>query len=432
MQASQRTEHNHALEHAINIANESSLPLIVYFGITDNFPEANLRHYRFMLEGLKEVKDSLKSRGIRLVSTHESPKIGAVRLSKRASLVVVDRGYLKIQKQWRTYVASHIDCPLLQVETDVIVPVESASNKEEYSAATLRRKINRQLDKYLVPVSENTPTKDSFSLEFDFDSLDISDANEVLSQLNIDRSVFAVTSYTGGTNQARKRLDNFLDNKLDSYKDLKSDPEFDITSGLSPYLHFGQISPLRIAISVLSADSLSRQDFLEELIVRRELSMNFVNYNHYYYEFRALPEWAQNTLFEHTNDPRDYLYSIDELEKAKTHDKYWNAAQKEMVITGKMHGYMRMYWGKKIIEWTENPETAFKFALYLNNKYELDGRDPNGFAGVAWCFGKHDRPWPERRIYGNVRYMSSSGLERKFNMGKYVARVGNLDGRKTI
>jgi len=427
MQASQRAEYNHALEQAINIANESSLPLTVYFGITDSFPEANLRHYNFMIEGLKEVKNSLESTGIRFIVIHQSPEIGAVSLSKRASLVVTDRGYLKIQKQWREYVASHIDCPLIQVETDVIVPVERASDREEYSAATLRRKINPKLDQYLESVSEHVPQKDSFSLQLDFDALDISDINQALSHLNIDRSVPSLNGFHGGTSQAKKHLEYFLNKNFDYYKDQKSDPAIEVTSGLSPYLHFGQISPLQVALAVLSRDSASKEGFLDELIVRRELSVNFVNYNSNYDRFEALPEWAQRTLFEHSNDSRDYYYPLEDLENAKTHDQYWNAAQREMVITGKMHGYMRMYWGKKILEWTKNPEVAFHNALYLNNKYELDGRDPNGFAGVAWCFGKHDRPWSERKIYGNVRYMSYAGLERKFDMASYLSRIGRLE-----
>lgn len=380
-----------------------------------------------MLEGLREVKASLESRGIRFVVRYESPEIGTIRLSQRASLVVVDRGYLKIQKQWREYVVSHIDCPMVQVETDVIVPVESASNKEGYSAATLRSKMNRLLDQYLVSITGNVLNKDPFSIQFDFDTLDISDINQALSRLDIDKSVLPVNGFHGGTSQAKKHLEYFLNKNLDYYKNRKSDPAADVTSSLSPYLHFRQISPLQVALEVLSRDTTSKEAFLDELIVRRELSANFINYDPNYDRFGALPEWAQSTLFEHSKDSRDYSYPLEELENAKAHDKYWNAAQREMVITGKMSGYMRMYWGKKILEWTNNPEVAFNNALYLNNKYELDGRDPNGFAGIAWCFGKHDRPWPERKIYGNVRYMSYAGLERKFDMASYVNRIGGLE-----
>ena len=420
MQASQRVEFNHALEFSINQANEWKLPIIVFFGITDSFPEANQRHYHFMLEGLKAVEKSLSDRGIGMVIERISPEIGAVKYAEKASLVVCDRGYLKIQKQWRNYVAERIECPLLQVESDVTVPVETVSNKEEYSAATLRRKLLCIISEYLVPLPENTPKIDSSRLEFE--NFDISDEASVASRLNIDHYVKPVPNFHGGTKEAKERLEAFIEKKLERYNDLRNDPNEDYLSNLSPYLHFGQISSLYIALQVNQHSSSGMEAFLEELIVRRELSMNFVHFNQHYDSFAGLQVWARHTLVEHKGDPREYMYSLEELEQAQTHDPYWNAAQREMVISGKMHGYMRMYWGKKILEWTANPEEAFSIALYLNNKYELDGRDANAFTGVAWCFGKHDRPWGRRPIFGNVRYMSSEGLKRKFDAAKYARR----------
>jgi deoxyribodipyrimidine photo-lyase len=227
----------------------------------------------------------------------------------------------------------------------------------------------------------------------------------------------------GGTHQAEMHLQNFLKNKLDSYAEYRNDPTKDYLSCMSPYLHFGQISPVYIASKVLETDSPGKNAYLEELIVRRELAINFVHYNLYYDSFEGLPDWPKKTLTAHITDRREYVYTRDELEQAKTHDVYWNAAQKEMVSTGKMHGYMRMYWGKKILEWCESPAAAFATAVYLNNKYELDGRDPNGFCGVAWCFGSHDRPWKERAIFGMVRYMNDKGLKRKFDADAYVEQV---------
>jgi deoxyribodipyrimidine photo-lyase len=231
----------------------------------------------------------------------------------------------------------------------------------------------------------------------------------------------------GGTTEAKKRLRDFIKNKLDEYADLRNDPCLDATSNMSPYLHFGQISPLYIALKVMESEARGKESYLEELIVRRELSYNFVYYNNNYDKFSSLPPWAKNSLNCHARDKREYIYSLEEFEQAKTHDPYWNAAQKEMVLTGKMHGYMRMYWGKKILEWTRNPRQGFKMALYLNNKYELDGRDPNGFAGVAWCFGKHDRAWSERKVFGKIRYMNAAGLKRKFDADKYVERVDRIE-----
>jgi deoxyribodipyrimidine photo-lyase len=424
MQASQRAEYNHALKYAISKGNELRQPTIVFFGITDSFPEANERHYAFMLEGLREVRHSLLKRGIQLVIRHLSPEIGAVQMAKRASLAVVDRGYLKIQKKWREYAARQMNCPLIQVESDVIVPVEESSTKEEYAAATIRPKVHKKLNSFLIPLEEIDPVIDSVS--FDLDSFDLSDLGKALSKLRIDRSVKKVNSFQGGTKEALKRLEIFIDSKLDRFPELRNDPAFDYLSHLSPYLHFGQISPVQIALKILETDSPGKDAFLEELIIRRELSMNFVFYNSRYDSLNGLPGWARKSLRAHQTDKRPYLYSVEALEGAKTHDPYWNAAQKEMVWKGKMHGYMRMYWGKKIIEWTKTPEEGFRVAVKLNNKYELDGRDPNGFSGVSWCFGKHDRPWGERPIFGNVRYMNDRGLERKFDLEEYVRQVDRL------
>ena len=425
MQASQRTEYNHALEYAIIKANELRKPMVVFFGITDAFPEANERHYAFMLEGLREVKQSLEKRGIQMVIRHQSPEMGAVQMAKKASVAVVDRGYLKIQKQWRNDAAKQMDCPLIQVESDVVVPVEETSPKEEYAAATIRPKIHKKLNYFLAPLKQIDPAVDSLSLGFD--SFDIGDVNKAVSQLYIDRSVKKVNLFQGGTREALKHLEVFLEGKLDRFPELRNDPTLDYLSHMSPYLHFGQISPLFIALKVKQTKSPGIEAFLEELVIRRELSMNFVFYNEKYGSYEAIPEWARKSLRSHQKDKRQYLYHLEELEQAKTHDPYWNAAQREMVVKGKMHGYMRMYWGKKIIEWTKTPEEGYRVALYLNNKYELDGRDPNGFAGVAWCFGKHDRPWGERPIFGNVRYMNDKGLRRKFDADEYVRMMDKLD-----
>ncbi len=424
MQASQRTEYNHALEYSIIRASRTNQSVIVFFGITDDFPEENLRHYSFMLEGLAEVQSSLQRRGIKMVVRQKSPEKGVLELAKEASLVVVDRGYLKVQRDWRNYAAEHLNCPLIQVETDVIIPVEEASPKEEYSAATFRPKVQRKLANFLVPLKHRRPKKSSSGMRLE--SFDLSDPGRILSSLKIDRSVDPVKSFRGGTRQAKKHLKVFIKKKLGRFEALRNDPTQDFLSNMSPYLHFGQISPLYIALQVMRSRSRGEETYLEELIVRRELSMNFVFYNQNYDSFNAIPEWSRKTLYRHRNDGREYVYSPRELENAKTHDPYWNAAQEEMRITGKMHGYMRMYWGKKILEWTETPEEAFGIALYLNNKYELDGRDPNGFTGVAWCFGKHDRPWGEREIFGNVRYMNAGGLKRKFDADEYVRKINDL------
>mgnify|MGYP006292259755 CR=1 FL=1 len=416
MQQSQRAEYNHALEYAIFLSNKYKKPLIVFFCLTTNFLDANIRHYKFMIEGLKEVKKNLEDRGIRFVFKEISPEKGAIDISKDASIMVVDRGYLKIQRNWRKHVSDEIKCPLIQIEGDVVVPIEDASEKEEYSARTIRNKIQKKLGKYLVPIKKQNYTNGYIE---DFDSNNLNEINFD----GVDKSVKPSADFTGGTINAKKHLNIFIKEKLDSFLDKRNDPSLDFVSDMSPYLHFGQISPVYIANKINSSNSPGKESYLEELIIRRELSMNFVFYNKNYDSIKGISDWAKNTLKKHKKDKREYIYSLEEIENYETHDPYWNAAQKEMVKTGKMHGYMRMYWGKKIIEWTKNPKDAFHIAIYLNNKYELDGRDPNGYTGVAWCFGKHDRAWKERSIFGKVRYMNDKGLKRKFDIEKYVKKI---------
>ena len=427
MQASQRTHYNHALEMAIRMANKRSLPVLVYFELIDNFPEANIRHYYFMLEGLKEVTQNLNHLGIKFIINHPPAKQypDLVELSKKAVMVITDCGYLRFQRQWRKNVAGQLPCMMLQIESDVVIPIETASPKEEYTAGTFRPKINRSIKNFLKPIKMTTP--EYSSLNFKISSFTIDNIYESLNQLSLDSSVPPSPFYEGGTNQAKKLLNRFIEEKISRYEALSNDPSQDYLSHLSPYLHFGQISSLYIALRVQAETPIEvYENYLEELIVRREVAINFVYYNPDYDQFKSLPKWAKNTLQEHKYDMRPYIYSMDELERAMTQDPYWNAAQKEMVVTGKMHGYMRMYWGKKIIEWSPIPQEAFKCCLYLNNKYELDGRDPNGYTGVAWCFGKHDRAWKERTIFGKVRYMNDNGLKRKFDMNRYVERINQL------
>ena len=405
-------------------ANKLDLPVLVFFGITSDFPEANERHYVFMLQGLQEVKKELDARGIPFIIQAVSPEQGAVTLSRKAALLVVDRGYLRLQQQWRAHVAAKASCPVIQVESDVVIPVEAASHKEEYSAATLRRKINRLLPSYLVPLEHQEIIHGG--CEHCIESLDLHDITGLLKITGVKNDVKTVTQYRGGNVSAHALLDDFINNKLKYYDSLRNDPSRDYLSHLGPYLHFGQISPLYIALRIMQTPHSAKSAFLEELIVRRELSMNFVFYNKAYDSFMSLPEWAKNTLHEHAADTRPYLYSLNDMENFRTHDSCWNAAQKEMVITGKMHGYMRMYWGKKIMEWSPSPEEAHARMVYLNNKYSLDGRDPNSFTGIAWCFGKHDRPWKERPVFGSVRYMNEAGLRRKFNMDSYINSIEQL------
>jgi deoxyribodipyrimidine photo-lyase len=427
MQASVRTIDNPALLYAIHQADELGVPVLAVFGLTAGYPEANLRHFTFLVEGLQDAEQSLKELGIRLVVLKAQPDEAALRLAAEAALLITDRGYLSHQRRWRTLVAQHAPCTVQQVEGDLVLPVEAVSDKSEWAAATIRRKIRRIWDQYLkAGDAPRAPRKDSLGVRID-DSLRLD--HELIGRLDIDRSVQPVARFKGGSGQALERLERFCHNSLPHYHNLRNDPGREYQSNLSPYLHFGQISPLTIALAVKAATGApgeAKDAFLEELVVRRELAFNFVYYEQSYDSYACLPDWAKRTLDDHRRDKRPHLYSREQLEAAKTHDPYWNAAMEEMRLTGKMHGYMRMYWGKKILEWSPSPEKAYATTLYLNNRYFLDGRDPNSYAGVAWCFGKHDRPWAERPIFGKIRYMTDSGLRRKFDMDGYMRRINAL------
>lgn len=427
MQQSQRAEDNPALEYAAAEANRLELPLVAAFGLTDDYPEANLRHYAFLLEGLAETAGALKRRGIAFVLRRGSPPEVALALGREAALLVCDRGYLRHQRAWRSHVAREAACPVVQVEGDVIVPVEEASGKAEIGARTLRPKIRKLLEGYLeLPpaVALRRPARG-----LNLAGLDPADPGTLLAALSVDRSVPPVPRFfRGGTAEAKRRFARFVRERLPRYAANRNQPQTDDVSAISPYLHFGQVSPVWLARAVREADAPAeaREAFLEELIVRRELSCNFVFYRQDYDRFRVVPDWAWKSLRLHRRDLRPYRYTAAELEGARTHDPYWNAAMREMVCTGFMHNAMRMYWGKKILEWSPDPEEAFALTLALNNRWFLDGRDPNSFAGVAWIYGMHDRAWPERPIFGKVRTMTASGLERKCDIAAYVRKVEAL------
>lgn len=410
MQASQRAFWNPALEFAIDLANKRKLPVLVVFGLTPNYPEANLRHYAWMLEGLRETAQALRERKIGFVMRLGNPPDIALGLAHQAAAIVTDRGYLRHQRAWRRYIAEKAPCPVIEVEGDTLVPVEMVYSRQAVSAAVLRHRIQLLVPQFLCPLHEQAPR---IWADFAEPSLDPASPEKILPLLKVDRTVKPV-DFPSGTSAARKRLRLFIENALPRYAELRSDPRQDVTSGLSPYLHFGQISPVEIAWEVSRVDGPGATAFLEELIVRRELAINFVWYNPDYNRWEGLPRWARQTLQAHVADPRPALYTLEELELAQTDDPIWNAAQSALVQTGRLHNYLRMYWGKRLLVWTARPEEALRIGLYLNNKYALDGRDPNSYAGVGWCLGLHDRPFPERPIFGTVRPMTPEGFQRKY------------------
>jgi len=428
MQQAQRAEHNHALEYAVQKANESGQPLLVAFGLTDDYPSANQRHYAFMLEGLRDARESLEGRGIKFVVQKGTPDEVALRLGQNASTIVSDGAYLRPERSWRQRVAQEAGCHVVRVESNVVVPVELASDRRETAARTLRPKIQRHLDEFLVELLPTELEKGSLGLGIE-DGIDLSDIDAVLGGMSIDKSVEPLRHlYTGGLTAAKEKLAEFIENKLDGYAGYRNQPHTDHVSHMSKYLHFGQISPVYLALSIREA-SAPREDvetYLEELIVRRELTINFCFYTPDYDSFSCTPDWAKQTLREHQEDRREHLYTREELEGADTHDPYWNAAMTEAISTGYVHNHMRMYWGKKILEWSASPEEAHETTMYLMDKYFLDGRDANTYANIAWVFGQHDRGWTEREVFGKVRYMSAGGLERKDKPEEYVRKVERL------
>ncbi len=425
MQQSQRAAGNHALEYAVQRANALGLPVRVGFGLTDDYPEATWRHYRFMLEGLAETARALEARGIPFALRKGAPPRIALALAEGAAELVCDRGYLRHQRAWRQEVAAAAPCPVTEVESDAVVPVAVASTRAEVGARTLRPRIGRRLEEFLVPLEETPLAKRGGAAEAR--GLPLDDLDALLDSLRIDRDVPPVSRwFRGGTGEARRRLAAFARDTLPRYASERSRPEAGAVSHLSMYLHFGQISPIEVALAArraAGAGEESRSSFVEELIVRREMGINFVTHTEDYDGWRAVPAWARATLARHARDPRPALYTRAEIERAATADPYFNAAMREMRVTGYLHNQMRMYWGKKILEWTADPEAAHATALALNNRCLLDGRDPSSFANVGWIFGLHDRPWPERPVFGTVRSMTAGGLERKSDIAAYVSAV---------
>ena len=420
MSRDQRVHDNWALLYAQKLALENNKHLVVVFNLVPDFLESTIRQYGFMLKGLREVESELFNYNIPLILTSGKPeeKIPNLLNSLKASILVSDFDPLKIKRIWKRDVAKKILIPFYEVDAHNIVPCLYVSDKIEFAAYTIRPKIHKGLIEFM---DEFIPLKKMKKSEIISDKVDW---NKIEKSLKINFDVKEVDWLKPGESEAEKIFDHFLQNKFEKYHELRNDPTKDHQSNLSPYLHFGQISAQRIALEVekFKGNPESQKVLLEELIVRRELSDNFCYNNKNYDSFDGFHDWAKTSLNEHRKDEREFVYTLEQFENGKTHEDLWNAAQQEMVKTGKMHGYMRMYWAKKILEWTKSPENALQIAIYLNDKYELDGRDPNGYTGIAWSIGGvHDRPWFERPVYGKIRYMNRNGAEKKFEVKAYIS-----------
>jgi len=421
MQRAMRIQDNPALNTAIEAANILGLPVAVYFGVIPNYPNANLRHYHFMQQGLRDASEDAGELGVSFTVRRAPDTLEAFLEEVQAALLIGDENPAREPERWRQVLAKRLKIPYWTVDADVVVP-SRVFNRSFVLLHHFRPHLRRELPKYLGEPSTLRPlhpwkTKppQSYPLEDDITT----------GFTKLDRSIKPVDTFTGGTRSALRLLAEFTRNKLTQYDTARNRPEVDGTSRLSPYLHFGNIGPLTIAAAVNKAPipSATKERYLEQLIGWRELAVLFVRHEPNYDNWECAAPWARKSLIEHTADPRPFRYSLDQLERAETHDDLWNAAQIQMVTTGWMHNYMRMYWGKMILAWAPDPATAFDWAVILNDRYELDGRDPNGYAGIAWAIvGRLDRPWFNKPIFGLVRPMSGASIARKFHSAAYIAQ----------
>lgn len=421
----QRIADNHALIAAQKHAMQLGLPLAVVFVCNTVAADRALEHYQFMLTGLLELEAELALHNIPLIGLvgDKAQTLGAVFHHLKPAVVYADFSPLRGSMTVLEKLAQ--ERPVVVVDTHNIVPVWVASPKQEFAARTFRPKIHNLINNYLYEPDtlmkhpHDWPNKALIPFQ---EVIDI--FGDRLAKVSKNNTTIA---FVPGEKAAKKELDAFLDERFTGYASGRNDPSTDNLSNMSPYLHFGHISSLRIVLEAqkrLSKNRSLQADYdalFEELVVRKELSDNFCFYNKNYTSLKGAPEWAQATLAKHSSDTREFMYTKEQFENADTHDPAWNAAQWQLRTTGKIHGYMRMYWAKKVLEWTKTPEEAHSTLLFLNDFYSIDGGDPNGYVGILWSIaGLHDRPWGERQVYGTIRSMVYGGLKRKFDIAKYI------------
>ena len=431
MQRAQRALDNPALDVAVEVANALHQPVVILLAPVPFYPHANLRHYAFLAENSR-IAERARKRGIGFVLRHYPDH----RLPKfceevKASIVIGDENPLREPNHWRELATRQLTVPLWTVDADVIVP-SKLLEKEQYAARTIRPRLQAKFEQFLQPL-KNPRAKVEWKKPKGLQALPDDGSYDITEGWkNLDRTVQPVDSFHGGTGEALKLVRDFVSHKLAHYLERHGKPEVDGSSRLSPYLHFGHISPITVALAVEKSEAprTAKDAYLNELITWRELAINFTHFNKLYDSIESAPDWAHHTLAAHAKDPRPIVYTREQLEGGETRDDLWNAAQYQMLHAGWMHNYTRMYWAKKILEWSPSPQVAYQTAVYLNDKYFLDGRDPNGYAGIAWAIaGKFDRPWFERPIYGTIRYMSGDAARKKFDADAYIEQMSRLAGK---
>jgi deoxyribodipyrimidine photo-lyase len=418
MSRDQRVNDNRSLLYTMEFAKEHNANFAVIFIYQDSFLNACDDIFEFMLSGLSDTANNLKKLNIPFYVFKGEPfeVISSIMSKNNIGMLVTDFDPLKIKIGWNNSIIERIKIPFIEVDAHNIVPAFLASQKQEFGAYTLRPKLQLLLPEYLTEFPKPEKQKKAFKLT-------IPESAELVTLL--DSGYNGRFDFIPTESAALKQLKSFISDKLNDYDVQRNHPDKDNISNLSPYLHFGKISAQRIALEVSKADleQISRDAFLEEVITRKEVADNFCLYNKNYDSIAGFPKWAKDSLNKHYYDYKDYIYNLEILESSQTHDDLWNAANNQMLKTGKMHGYLRMYWAKKILEWTATPEIALEYAIYLNDKYSLDGRDPNGYTGIAWSIGGvHDRAWFERPIFGKIRYMSYNSQIKKFDSKSYIEK----------
>ncbi|MBV8070661.1 MAG: hypothetical protein JO270_12195 [Acidobacteriaceae bacterium] len=417
------------------MANRHRLPVMFYEGLTCTYAYANDRLHTFILEGVPETAKRLKKAGIGYVfylrRTMKSRNDILYALARRAAVVVTDDYPAFIARDHNGRVPEKLDVAYYVVDSSCLVPM-SQIEERQYGAYSIRPKITALMPKYLR-APDDLRVRHRYDGKIPEYHTEVTDGNiaELVASCQIDHSVGPSVSYRGGRLAAEQLLTVFLEHNLKRYAARRNEPSERATSHMSPYLHFGQISSLEIALLVRDYSEqhkLIANEYLEELIVRRELAFNYTRFVSEPGSLKNLPEWCRLNMRKHAADKREPVYTRGQIENAESGDPLWNATQKEMLLRGKIHGYYRMYWGKKIIEWTRDYQEAADIMIDIHGRYALDGRDPNTYTNVLWCFGLHDRPWPERPIFGKMRYMSYDGMKRKTNIQAYIdeiERIGN-------
>jgi deoxyribodipyrimidine photo-lyase len=462
MIAARRVTHNFALDRAIEYCRELGKPLVVFEALRCGYEWASDRMHRFVIDGMADNAAACKRAGVTYFPYVE-PTNGdghelLEALAHDACVVVTDEYPCFFLPRMVAAAAKKLKVRLEAVDSCGMLPLR-ATDRIFTTAHSFRRFLQKTLPDHLGEMPEAAPFKKTRSLGRakiagpilkkwpPADPKLLAGADGSLSEFPIDHAV-APSTIRGGENAARKQMRHFFEVGFPQYGGQRNEPEKDVQSGLSPYLHFGFIStheifaeiakrekwtPAKLAVRVHGSRegwwnmSANAEGFLDEVITWREVGYNFSSHSDKYDDYESLPDWAKKTLREHTRDDRQHLYSLEELENGKTYDALWNAAQKQLVREGRIHNYLRMLWGKKILEWSRTPKDALKALIHLNNKYGLDGRDPNSYSGIFWCLGRYDRAWgPERPIFGKIRYMSSENTARKVRVKNYIKKYAPM------